>query len=55
MEAYIQPVNVRFFEWLGWRRVGGLVDYAGIPHQRMLIGLATGAPAECARQAGPGS
>jgi hypothetical protein len=54
MEAYIQPVNVRFFEWLGWRRVGGLVDYAGIPHQRMLIGLATAAPA-CARQAGPGS
>jgi putative N-acetyltransferase (TIGR04045 family) len=55
MEAYIQPVNVTFFEWLGWRRVGGLVDYAGIPHQRMLIGLATGAPAACARQAGPGS
>jgi putative N-acetyltransferase (TIGR04045 family) len=55
MEAYIQPANVTFFEWLGWRRVGGLVDYAGIPHQRMLIGLATGAPAACAPQAGPGS
>ena len=41
MEAYIQPANVTFFEWLGWRRVGGLVDYASIPHQRMLIGLAT--------------
>jgi putative N-acetyltransferase (TIGR04045 family) len=40
MEAYIQPANVTFFEWLGWRRDGGLVDYAGIPHQRMLIGLA---------------
>jgi len=39
MEAYIQPANVAFFEWLGWRRVGGLVTYAGIPHQRMLIGL----------------
>jgi len=39
MEAYIQPTNVTFFEWLGWRRVGGLVSYAGIPHQRMLIGL----------------
>jgi putative N-acetyltransferase (TIGR04045 family) len=41
MEAYIQPANVTFFEWLGWRRVGGLVGYAGIPHQRMLIGLGT--------------
>lgn len=40
MEACIQPANVTFFEWLGWRRDGGLVDYAGIPHQRMLIGLA---------------
>jgi putative N-acetyltransferase (TIGR04045 family) len=39
MEAYIQPANVRFFEWLGWRPTGGLVTYAGIPHQRMLIGL----------------
>jgi putative N-acetyltransferase (TIGR04045 family) len=37
MEAYIQPANVRFFEWLGWRPTGGLVSYAGIPHQRMLI------------------
>jgi len=37
MEAYIQPANVRFFEWLGWRPTGGLVTYAGIPHQRMLI------------------
>jgi len=42
MEAYIQPANVAFFEWLGWRRSGGPVDYAGIPHQRMLILL--GAP-----------
>jgi putative N-acetyltransferase (TIGR04045 family) len=39
MEAYIQPANVPFFEWLGWRRDGGLVSYAGIPHQRMLIAL----------------
>jgi putative N-acetyltransferase (TIGR04045 family) len=39
MEACIQPANVTFFEWLGWRRTGGLVSYAGIPHQRMLIGL----------------
>jgi hypothetical protein len=40
MEAFIQPANVAFFRWLGWRRTGGLVDYAGIPHQRMLIDLA---------------
>jgi putative N-acetyltransferase (TIGR04045 family) len=40
MEAYIQPANVTFFEWLGWRPVGGLVTYAGIPHQRMLITFA---------------
>jgi len=39
MEAYIQPSNVTFFEWLGWRPAGGLVTYAGVPHQRMLIGL----------------
>jgi len=37
MEAFIQPANVRFFEWLGWRPTGGLVTYADIPHQRMLI------------------
>ena len=37
MEAYIQPANVTFFEWLGWRATGALVTYAGIPHQRMLI------------------
>jgi putative N-acetyltransferase (TIGR04045 family) len=41
MEAYIQPANVTFFERLGWRRAGGLVDYAGIPHQAMLIVLRT--------------
>lgn len=39
MEAYVQPANVTFFRWLGWRRIGGLVPYAGLPHQRMLIGL----------------
>jgi putative N-acetyltransferase (TIGR04045 family) len=43
MEAFIQPANVAFFRWLGWRPAGGLVDYAGIPHQRMLIDL-TAAP-----------
>jgi len=39
MEAFIQPGNVAFFRWLGWRTAGGLADYAGIPHQRMLIDL----------------
>ena len=39
MEAFIQPAIVAFFRWLGWRRTGDLVDYAGIPHQRMLIDL----------------
>jgi putative N-acetyltransferase (TIGR04045 family) len=43
MEAYIQPANVEFFEWLGWRRTGGIVDYAGRGHQRMVIPL--GGPA----------
>jgi putative N-acetyltransferase (TIGR04045 family) len=43
MEAFIQPGNVAFFRWLGWRTAGGLVGYAGIPHQRMLIDL-TAAP-----------
>jgi putative N-acetyltransferase (TIGR04045 family) len=42
MEAYIQPANVTFFRWLGWRRTGPLVDYAGIAHQRMLISLRSG-------------
>jgi len=58
MEAYIQPANVTFFRWLGWRPAGGLVDYASIPHQRMLIDLAIAA--RVARTppghwAGPGS
>jgi putative N-acetyltransferase (TIGR04045 family) len=44
MEAFIQPGNVAFFRWLGWRTAGGLVDYAGIPHQRMLIDLTAAAP-----------
>ncbi len=39
MEAFIQPANIAFFRWLGWRRTGDLVDYAGLPHQRMLIDL----------------
>ena len=39
MEAFIQPANIAFFRWLGWERTGDLVDYAGLPHQRMLIDL----------------
>src|SRR5438034_9507283 len=39
MEAFIQPANIAFFCWLGWERTGDLVDYAGLPHQRMLIDL----------------
>ena len=42
MEAFIQPANVVFFERLGWQRSGGLVQYAGISHQRMVIGLTLG-------------
>jgi len=41
MQAFIQPANVPFFEWLGWQRDGRLAPYAGIPHQRMVIDLAT--------------
>lgn len=41
MQAYIQPGNVTFFEWLGWRRAGALAPYAGVPHQRMVIDLTT--------------
>jgi len=39
MLAHIQPPNVTFFEHLGWFRLGGLVPYAGMPHQMMAIDL----------------
>lgn len=45
MEAYIQPGNVTFFEWLGWQRSGDLVEYVGIRHQRMVIDLTALPPA----------
>lgn len=45
MEAFVQPANVTFFEWLGWQRAGGIVEYAGIGHQRMVIGLPARPPA----------
>lgn len=44
MEAYIQPANVRFFEWLGWSRNGEVRPYLGIDHQPMLISLDDPAP-----------
>jgi putative N-acetyltransferase (TIGR04045 family) len=40
MLAYIQPANVVFFQHLGWRPVGEVLQYCGRPHQRMLIDLA---------------
>ena len=39
MIAYIQLTNVRFFEHLGWRRVGDPVAYVGLPHQQMDVEL----------------
>ena len=48
MEAFIQPANVAFFEWLGWRRTGGIVPYAGLGHQRMVIALGPEGPAGAA-------
>jgi putative N-acetyltransferase (TIGR04045 family) len=40
--AYIQPQNVKFFERLGWKPVGELVLYHGIPHQLMEADLDSG-------------
>jgi putative N-acetyltransferase (TIGR04045 family) len=39
MIAYIQPPNVRFFERLGWERVGEAMEYVGHLHQQMAIDL----------------
>jgi len=44
MVAQIQPSNVRFFERLGWYRVGDPAPYVGRLHQRMAIGLQPGSP-----------
>lgn len=38
--AYIQLQNVRFFERLGWQKVGELVMHCGQPHQIMQASLA---------------
>jgi len=37
MLAHVQFANVGFFEWLGWRAIGNVEAYVGIPHQRMVI------------------
>jgi putative N-acetyltransferase (TIGR04045 family) len=37
MVAMIQLPNVRFFELLGWRASGAVVDYRGVAHQPMDI------------------
>ena len=39
MLAHIQLDNVRFFERLGWRAVGGPAPFHGVEHQLMRIGL----------------
>ena len=42
--AYIQSQNVRFFQRLGWRVIGGLVLHQGQPHQLMQASLAAAQP-----------
>ncbi len=37
--AYVQPKNVRFFQRLGWSKVGELEIYQGQPHQLMRANL----------------
>jgi len=39
MDAYIQPQNAAFFEYLGWHQVGDQVTYVGHPHLLMTIAL----------------
>ncbi len=45
MIARIQEPIVPLFRFLGWERVGGLIDYRGVPHQRMTIPLSGAEPA----------
>ncbi len=45
MIARIQAPIVPLFRFLGWERVGGLIDYRGVPHQRMTIPLSGAEPA----------
>lgn len=44
MIARIQAPIVPLFRRLGWERVGGLIDYCGVPHQRMTIPLSGAEP-----------
>ncbi len=44
MIARIQGPIVPLFRFLGWERVGGLIDYCGVPHQRMTIPLSGAEP-----------
>jgi len=37
MIAHVQLTNIRFFQRLGWRTVGDVESYVGMPHQQMLI------------------
>lgn len=45
MIARIQEPIVPLFRFLGWERIGGLIEYRGIPHQRMTIALSGAEPA----------
>jgi len=45
MIARIQEPIVPLFRFLGWERVGGLIEYRGVPHQRMTIPLSGAEPA----------
>ena len=45
MIARIQEPIVPFFRFLRWECVGGLIDYCGVPHQRMTIPLSGAEPA----------
>lgn len=47
--AYIQTQNVRFFERLGWQKVGEPMLHCGQPHQLMQASLAGASPSK-ARQ-----
>lgn len=44
MIARIQEPIVPLFRFLRWERVGGLIDYCGVPHQRMTIPLSGAEP-----------
>ena len=45
MIARIQEPIVPLFRFLRWECVGGLIDYRGVPHQRMTIPLSGAEPA----------